>query len=153
MQATDGVASRNEEKAKLTPIFPSGHLLPFILVTALFFLWGVPNNLNDVLIRQFMKSFAVSSFEAGLVQSAFYQGYFLLAMPAAILMRRLGYKAGFVISLLLLGFGTFLLVLAGRHCGPVWIFFVRVIRDRKRTFVPRNRVESIHCSTRRSCEF
>ena len=89
-------------------MFPSGHLVPFVLVTALFFLWGIPNNLNDVLIRQFMKSFAISRFQAGLVQSAFYLGYFLLAMPAALLMRRLGYKAGFVIGLLLFGLGTLL---------------------------------------------
>lgn len=90
------------------PLFPSGHLLPFTLVTVLFFLWGIPNNLNDVLIRQFMKSFAISRFEAGLIQFAFYLGYFVLAMPAAILMRRVGYKAGFVIGLLLFGVGTFL---------------------------------------------
>src|SRR5579859_385019 len=73
-------------------LFPAGQLVPFILVTVLFFLWGIPNNLNDVLIRQFMKSFAISRFQAGLVQSAFYLGYFLLAMPAAFLMRRMGYK-------------------------------------------------------------
>ncbi len=90
------------------PLFPRGHLVPFILVTALFFLWGVPNNLNDVLIRQFMKSFALSRFQAGLVQSAFYMGYFALAMPAALLMRKLGYKAGFVIGLFLFALGTFL---------------------------------------------
>src|SRR5437773_8568437 len=89
-------------------LFPAGQLVPFILVTALFFLWGIPNNLNDVLIRQFMKSFAISRFQAGLVQSAFYMGYFLLAVPAAILMRRLGYKAGIVIGLLLFGLGTLL---------------------------------------------
>jgi FHS family L-fucose permease-like MFS transporter len=89
-------------------LFPAGHLLPFILVTALFFLWGIPNNLNDVLIRQFMKSFAISRFQAGLVQSAFYLGYFLLAMPAALLMRKVGYKAGFLVGLLLYGAGTFL---------------------------------------------
>jgi FHS family L-fucose permease-like MFS transporter len=89
-------------------LFPAGQLLPFILVTALFFLWGIPNNLNDVLIRQFMKSFAISRFQAGLVQSAFYMGYFLLAMPAALLMRRVGYKAGFVTGLVLYALGTFL---------------------------------------------
>jgi FHS family L-fucose permease-like MFS transporter len=82
--------------------------LPFILVTSLFFLWGVPNNLNDVLIRQFMKSFAISRFQAGLVQSAFYMGYFLLATPAALLMRKYGYKFGFVAGLCLLGTGTLL---------------------------------------------
>ncbi|HMH06826.1 MAG TPA: L-fucose:H+ symporter permease [Terriglobales bacterium] len=99
-------------------LFPVGHLLPFVLVTALFFLWGIPNNLNDVLIRQFMKSFAISRFQAGLVQSAFYMGYFLLAMPAALIMRRVGYKAGFVTGLCLYALGTFLFwpaALAGRY--------------------------------------
>jgi MFS transporter, FHS family, L-fucose permease len=97
-----------EGRTKPAPLFPSGHLVPFILVTVLFFLWAIPNNLNDVLIRQFMKSFEISRFQAGLIQFAFYLGYFFLAMPAAILMRRLGYKAGFVIGLVLFGAGTFL---------------------------------------------
>src|SRR5205807_9922360 len=108
-------------------LFPAGHLVPFILVTALFFLWGIPNNLNDVLIRQFMKSFAISRFQAGLVQSAFYLGYFLLAMPAAILMRRLGYKAGFVIGLLLFGLGTLLFwpaAIVGRYGFFLFALFV-----------------------------
>jgi FHS family L-fucose permease-like MFS transporter len=89
-------------------LVPIGMGLPFVLVTSLFFLWGVPNNLNDVLIRQFMKSFAISRFQAGLVQSAFYMGYFLLATPAALLMRKYGYKFGFVAGLCLLGTGTLL---------------------------------------------
>src|SRR5271165_5831233 len=108
-------------------LFPSGHLVPFILVTALFFLWGIPNNLNDVLIRQFMKSFAISRFQAGLVQSAFYLGYFLLAMPAALLMRKLGYKAGFVIGLLLFAFGTLLFwpaAIIGRYGFFLFALFV-----------------------------
>jgi len=109
------------------PLLPGTHRLPFVLVTALFFLWGIPNNLNDVLIRQFMKSFAISRFEAGLVQSAFYLGYFLLAMPAALLMRKLGYKAGFVIGLLLYGLGTFLFwpaALLGRYACFLFALFV-----------------------------
>lgn len=108
LQVTEYETSPTEAKAKPAPLFPSGNTAPFILVTALFFLWGIPNNLNDVLIRQFMKSFAISRFEAGLVQSAFYMGYFLFAIPAAILMRWLGYKAGFVVGLLLFGLGAFL---------------------------------------------
>jgi FHS family L-fucose permease-like MFS transporter len=108
VQATKEEGVMTESQAKPAPVFPSGQLVPFILVTALFFLWGIPNNLNDVLIRQFMKSFAISRFQAGLVQSAFYVGYFLLAMPAAIIMRRLGYKSGFVIGLLLFSVGTLL---------------------------------------------
>jgi MFS transporter, FHS family, L-fucose permease len=108
-------------------LFPEGHISVFILVTALFYLWGIPNNLNDVLIRQFMKSFAISRFQAGLVQSAFYMGYFLLAIPAALLMRRLGYKAGFVTGLLLYGSGCYLFwpaALSGRYAFFLLALFV-----------------------------
>src|SRR5580692_11060323 len=90
------------------PLFTPGTLIPFALITALFFLWGVPNNLNDILIRQFMKSFAITRLQAGLVQSAFYMGYFFLALPSALYMRRLGYKAGFITGLLLFSAGAFL---------------------------------------------
>lgn len=83
-------------------------IFPFILVTTLFFFWGIPNNLNDILIAQFMKSFEISRFEASLVQSAFYMGYFLLSMPAALLMRRYSYKSGLVTGLLLFSVGSFL---------------------------------------------
>src|SRR5437773_1861562 len=108
-------------------LFPAGQLVPFILVTVLFFLWGIPNNLNDVLIRHFMKSFAISRFQAGLVQSAFYMGYFLLAMPAALLMRRVGYKSGFVTGLVLFGAGAFLFwpaALAGSYGFFLFALFV-----------------------------
>ena len=88
--------------------FPPGVMRPFVLITGLFFLWGIPNNLNDVLIRQFMKSFEISRFQAGLVQSAFYLGYFLLALPAGLLMKRRGYKSGFLTGLFLFAAGCFL---------------------------------------------
>jgi MFS transporter, FHS family, L-fucose permease len=89
-------------------IFDRQFIVPFILVTALFFFWGVPNNLNDILIKQFMKSFELSRFEAGLLQSAFYMGYFLLSLPAALIMRKFNYKTGLVIGLFLFSIGTFL---------------------------------------------
>jgi FHS family L-fucose permease-like MFS transporter len=89
-------------------LLPPGVARPFALVTGLFLLWGIPNSMNDVLIRQFMKSFAFSRFEAGLVQSAFYLGYFLLALPAGMLMKKHGYKAGFLTGLLLFATGCFL---------------------------------------------
>jgi MFS transporter, FHS family, L-fucose permease len=87
---------------------PSGVIRSFVLVCGLFFLWGIPNNLNDLLIRQFMKSFEISRFQAGLVQSAFYLGYFLLALPAGLLMKRHGYKSGFLTGLILFATGCFL---------------------------------------------
>ena len=81
---------------------------PFFLVTALFLFWGIPNNLNDILIKQFMKSFEITRLEAGLIQSAFYMGYFVLAIPAAMIMRKFSYKTGLVIGMLLYSLGTFL---------------------------------------------
>jgi FHS family L-fucose permease-like MFS transporter len=103
------VASASKpDDSKRAPLVPAGRFLPFFLVTALFFLWGIPNNLNDILIRQFMKSFEINRLQAGLVQSAFYMGYFLVAMPAGQLMRKLGYKPGILIGLGLYGVGCIL---------------------------------------------
>src|SRR3989442_15554653 len=62
-------------------------VLPIVLIVSLFFLWGMANNLNDVLIAQFRKAFALSDLQSGLVQSAFYMGYFLLALPASLFMQ------------------------------------------------------------------
>jgi FHS family L-fucose permease-like MFS transporter len=109
------------------PLVAPGQLLPFSLVTSLFFMWGVPNNLNDVLIRQFMKSFTLNRVEAGLVQFAFYLGYFCLAVPAALIMRRRGYKAGLVIGLLLYATGAALFwpaAMVGRYSFFLAALFV-----------------------------
>ena len=96
------------EEHKKERFIAQGLLLPFLLITVLFFMWGIPNNLNGVLIKQFMKSMELSRFEAGLIQSAFYLGYFLLAIPAAMLMRRYSYKTGIVFGLLLYAAGCVL---------------------------------------------
>jgi FHS family L-fucose permease-like MFS transporter len=95
----------NHEKPRL---FPVGKILPFILVTALFMFWGIAVNLNDVLIKQFMKSFEISRLAAGFVQTFFFFGYFALAMPAALVMKKYNYKTGLVIGLFLYAFGTLL---------------------------------------------
>ena len=79
-----------------------------ILVTGLFFLWGVANNLNDVLIAHFRHAFTLTDFQSGLVQSAFYLGYFCFAIPAALTMTRFGYKAGVITGLCLFGTGAVL---------------------------------------------
>jgi FHS family L-fucose permease-like MFS transporter len=95
--------------------------IPFILVTALFLFWGIPNNLNDILIKQFMKSFEISRLQAGFIQSAFYLGYFLLAIPAAMVMKKYSYKAGLVTGMLLYSLGTFLFWPAA-HSGKYFFF-------------------------------
>ena len=65
MQTT---VTRSNQRPMPAPLIPHGALAPFALVTSLFFLWGMPNNLNDVLILQFMKSFELWRFQGGLVQ-------------------------------------------------------------------------------------
>ncbi|KAF1687903.1 L-fucose:H+ symporter permease [Pseudoxanthomonas broegbernensis] len=83
-------------------------VIPLALIVSLFFLWGVANSLNDILIKQFKKAFELSDFQAGLVQSAFYLGYFVFALPAGMFMRRYGYKGAVVAGLALYAAGAFL---------------------------------------------
>jgi len=87
--------------------------LPIVLIVSLFFLWGMANNLNDPLIKHFKKLFTLSDFGSGLVQSAFYLGYFLCAIPAALFMQRFSYKAAVILGLVLYGAGALLFYPAG----------------------------------------
>jgi FHS family L-fucose permease-like MFS transporter len=84
------------------------YLRPFILVTSLFFAWAFAAALNDVLIRQFQKALALSRAESSLIQLAFYIGYFCAAIPAGLLIRRLGYKPTIIVGLCLYAAGAFL---------------------------------------------
>lgn len=125
MYAND-VDALNEEMLTMTPskkpeFISKETVLPFVLVTALFFMWGIPNNLNGVLIKQFMKSMELSLFQAGLVQSAFYMGYFLFALPAALSMKKLGYKSGIVQGLIIYAVGC-LLFWPAAHIGRYSFF-------------------------------
>ena len=83
-------------------------ILPLVLIISLFFLWGMANNLNDILITQFKKVFSLSDLKSGLVQSAFYTGYFVFAIPAALYVKRFSYKAAVITGLLLYAFGALL---------------------------------------------
>jgi FHS family L-fucose permease-like MFS transporter len=85
-----------------------GYVFTFALVTLLFFLWALPNVLNDVLIKQFQKSLELTRFEAGLIQTAIKLGYFCLAIPAGLFMQRFGYKSGLITGLLIFATGCFL---------------------------------------------
>lgn len=110
------------------PLVPRDSRSAFFLVTGLFFLWGIPHNLNDVLIRQFMKSFELTRMQAGLIQTAFYLGYFLLAIPGATIMRRYGYKTGLLVGLVVYSTGTFLFYPAAHeHSYSLFLFALFII--------------------------
>jgi FHS family L-fucose permease-like MFS transporter len=89
-------------------IFPAGYMLPFLLTTLIFFVWGMSNNLTDILVQQFRKSFSLSLLQAQLVQTAVFLAYGTMAIPAALFMRRYGYKVGLLVGLVVFGVGTLL---------------------------------------------
>jgi MFS transporter, FHS family, L-fucose permease len=84
------------------------YLLPFILITSLFFLWGLANSLNHILINHFQLALDLKRWQAGLVDFAFYLGYFFLAIPAGMFMNRFGFKKGILLGLLLYASGALL---------------------------------------------
>lgn len=77
------------------------YFVPLMLVTSLFFLWGIANSLNGTLIKHFQTALNLNRGQAAFVDSAFYIGYFVMALPAAFLMNRIGYKKGILIGLFL----------------------------------------------------
>lgn len=107
MQVSTSVGTKSGG-ASGVPVFPVGQIALFVMVLVLFFLWGMSNNLTDILVQQFRKSFELSTFKAQLVSTANFTGYFCMAIPAALVMRRWGYKAGMVIGLILFGTGMVL---------------------------------------------
>ena len=86
------------------------YIVAFVLVTSLFFLWALGVNLNDILIPHLKKAFHLTDFQSSLIQSAFFGGYFLAALPAGWLMERIGYRKGILIGLLTCAFGAFLFI-------------------------------------------
>jgi hypothetical protein len=92
------------------PITERRYVVPLALVTSLFFLWAIGVNLNDILIQHLKKAFGLTDFQSSLIQSAFFGGYFLAALPAGWLMQRLGYKRGILTGLLICATGAFLFI-------------------------------------------
>ena len=92
------------------PITERRYAVPFALVTSLFFLWAFGVNLNDILIPHLKKAFHLSDFRSSLIQTAFFGGYFLAALPAGWLMEKIGYKRGILVGLLTCATGALLFV-------------------------------------------
>lgn len=86
------------------------YLLPFILITSLFFLWGFARSILDVLNKHFQESLSVSVFQSTLIQASTYLAYALMALPAGIFITRYGYRRGVVLGLGLFALGAFLFI-------------------------------------------
>src|SRR5262245_31086212 len=92
------------------PLTERKYVVPFVLVTSLFFLWAIGGNLNDVLITHLKKSYRLTDFQSSFIQAAFFGGYFLGAFPAGRLMEKIGYKGGILTGLLICATGAFLFI-------------------------------------------
>ncbi len=92
------------KKNKYQQLIRRDNILPLVLITSLFFFWGLANNMTDTLLAAFKRIMSMSDFQTSWIQVAFYGSYFCLALPAAILIKRYTYKTG-----VLLGLGLFIL--------------------------------------------
>ena len=104
------------------------YLWPYVLVTTLFFLWGFAHSILDVLNKHFQDTLGVSKTQSALVQAVVYGGYFLMALPAGQIIRRLGYRGGVLTGLLLYGIGSLLFIPGGQiNSFPFFLFSLFVI--------------------------
>ncbi|MDE5846723.1 MAG: MFS transporter, partial [Muribaculaceae bacterium] len=86
------------------------YLVPFVLITSLFFMWGFARAILDVLNKHFQEMLHISIGQSALIQATTYLGYFLMALPAGILITRVGYRKGVVTGLLLFALGALLFI-------------------------------------------
>src|SRR6266849_9208213 len=97
-----------ERPPSSVPLTEPRYVVPLVLVTSLFFLWAIGVNLNDILIPHLKAAFGLTDFRSSLIQTAFFGGYFLAALPAGWIMEKLGYKRGIIAGLLICSFGALL---------------------------------------------
>jgi len=99
------------------------NLIPFMLITALFFLWGMAHGMLDVLNKHFQVILEISKAKSALIQFSMYMAYFLMALPAGFFMKRFGYKKGIILGLSLFAVGS-LLIAATTGFESFWLFLI-----------------------------
>lgn len=110
------------------------YLIPFVLITSCFALWGFANDITNPMVKAFSKIFRMSATDGALVQVAFYGGYFAMAFPAAIFIRKYSYKAG-----VLLGLGM-IFILSRQNDGRILSVFDCLFHPDLRIVLPRDKL-------------
>src|SRR5512134_3122801 len=98
-------------------------LFPFLMVALLFFIWGFCHAMLDVLNKHFQNILHVSKMQSGFIQTSVFGAYFLLALPSALLIRRIGYQRGILLGLLVVAAGAFLFIPACM-CWKTYLAFL-----------------------------
>ena len=106
MENNNSTSSASNKKR----VLPRKFILPFILITSCFALWGFANDITNPLVKAFSRVMMMSNFQGSLVQFAFYGGYFAMAFPAAIFIKKFSYKAGILVGLGLYATGALLFI-------------------------------------------
>ena len=112
-----------KEKDSILKAGGVSYVLPFILITTCFALWGFANDITNPMVKAFSKIFRMSVTQGSLVQVAFYGGYFCMALPAAMFIRKFSYKAGVLVGLGLYALGA-LLFLPAKSVGVYGFFLI-----------------------------
>jgi len=120
---TETSISNSNGHEKSARVIPYHILWPFILVTSLFALWGFANDVTNPMVAAFKEILLISHFQSSLVQFAFYGGYCVMAIPAALFIRRFSYKAGILVGLLLYALGSLLFIPSGMMMA-FWAFLL-----------------------------
>ena len=117
--------SNNEKKGFLSILEKDGasYLIPFMLVTSCFALWGFANDITNPMVKAFSKIFRMSVTDGALVQVAFYGGYFCMAFPAAMFIRKYSYKSGIMMGLALYAIGA-LMFFPAKMTGSYYPFLI-----------------------------
>ena len=100
---------------KKTAVVPKELIVPFILITSLFALWGFANDITNPMVSAFKKVLELNNTQASWVQAAFYGGYFTMALPAAYVVKRYTYKTGILVGLGLYALGAMLFIPAASY--------------------------------------
>jgi len=100
-----------------------GFLVPFILITSLFFLWGIAHGMLDTLNKHFQDMLHMSKAQSGMIQFSVYMAYFGMALPAGYFMKQFGYKKGIILGLSLFSSGAFLIA-ATTSFESFWVFLI-----------------------------
>jgi FHS family L-fucose permease-like MFS transporter len=117
------MTNENNSSVNGQKLVSQGFLLPFVLITSLFFLWGIAHGMLDTLNKHFQEMLQMSKAQSGMIQFSVYTAYFGMALPAGFFMKRFGYKKGIILGLSLFASGAFLIA-ATTSFESFWIFLI-----------------------------